>query len=473
MTDTMAAAGPVPAGPGGRSLLVGAALFAVCAVAVMAGARYGLLLALGLGFGITLEGLRFGFAGPWRAMILRREPAGLLAQLLAIGLVAVVAIPLLAAHPAELTGAHAPVGWSMVGGAFVFGICMQLVLGCGSGTLVNAGSGNAVAAVALPFFAVGSFLGAYNIDWWNGFGLAPLVVLSGTSGLAVTLAGLAAVALLAVWLGVPGGARLPRRLWIAAAALAALALLNLVVAGQPWGVVYGLGLWAAKGAVAMGADLSGSAFWSAPAQVERLRESVLTDVTSLTNIGMIAGAVGVSLWRGGLGSAVPGLPARAWIAAIVSGLLLGYSSRLAFGCNVGAFFSGISTGSLHGWSGSSPLSRAPGWASACGPASDWRDRDDPQARGPRGGAGRRLRAGPRPGGQRAAQSLSGAAASGARLGARPGRSPLFRRRILTDRPPRGRAAADRNGALRGAVRVFGTPRPLSPPHPTKRLRNFR
>ncbi|EKX59120.1 hypothetical protein D516_3843 [Rhodobacter sp. AKP1] len=349
MTDTMAAAGPVPAGPGGRSLLVGAALFAVCAVAVMAGARYGLLLALGLGFGITLEGLRFGFAGPWRAMILRREPAGLLAQLLAIALVAVVAIPLLAAHPAELTGAHAPVGWSMVGGAFVFGICMQLVLGCGSGTLVNAGSGNAVAAVALPFFAVGSFLGAYNIDWWNGFGLAPLVVLSGTSGLAVTLAGLAAVALLAVWLGVPGGARLPRRLWIAAAALAALALLNLVVAGQPWGVVYGLGLWAAKGAVAMGADLSGSAFWSAPAQVERLRESVLTDVTSLTNIGMIAGAVGVSLWRGGLGSAVPGLPAKAWIAAIVSGLLLGYSSRLAFGCNVGAFFSGISTGSLHGW----------------------------------------------------------------------------------------------------------------------------
>jgi uncharacterized membrane protein YedE/YeeE len=34
---------------------------------------------------------------------------------------------------------------------------------------------------------------------------------------------------------------------------------------------------------------------------------------------------------------------------MVAGFLLGYSSRLAFGCNVGAFFSGISTGSLHGW----------------------------------------------------------------------------------------------------------------------------
>jgi uncharacterized protein len=29
--------------------------------------------------------------------------------------------------------------------------------------------------------------------------------------------------------------------------------------------------------------------------------------------------------------------------------LLGYGARLAFGCNIGAFFSGIASGSLHGW----------------------------------------------------------------------------------------------------------------------------
>ena len=40
---------------------------------------------------------------------------------------------------------------------------------------------------------------------------------------------------------------------------------------------------------------------------------------------------------------------RQWLAAVVAGVLLGYSSRLAFGCNVGAYFSGISTGSVHGW----------------------------------------------------------------------------------------------------------------------------
>ncbi len=333
-----------------RAALVAAALAAILVVAAAAGARYGLLLAIGLGFGIALEGLRFGFAGPWRALILRREPAGVLAQLLAIAIVAVVAIPLVSSGNGEIVGAHAPVGWAMVGGAFVFGLAMQVVLGCGSGTLVNAGSGNPIGLLALPFFAIGSFAGSWHLLWWTDLGALPPVVLGGTTGLLVTLGLLAAVAGLLLLVAAPGARRVPRRLWIAAVAVALLALGNLAVAGQPWGVVYGLGLWAAKGAAALGADLSQSPFWAAPGNALRLEESIFTDVTSLTNIGIIAGAFLVAAWRpGGLSDPLPRLPARAWIAVIVAGLAMGYSSRLAFGCNVGAFFSGISTGSLHGW----------------------------------------------------------------------------------------------------------------------------
>jgi hypothetical protein len=29
--------------------------------------------------------------------------------------------------------------------------------------------------------------------------------------------------------------------------------------------------------------------------------------------------------------------------------MLGYGARIAFGCNIGAYFSGIASGSLHGW----------------------------------------------------------------------------------------------------------------------------
>ena len=43
------------------------------------------------------------------------------------------------------------------------------------------------------------------------------------------------------------------------------------------------------------------------------------------------------------------IPKRSLMAAIVGGLLLGYGARLAYGCNIGAYFSGIASGSVHGW----------------------------------------------------------------------------------------------------------------------------
>jgi uncharacterized protein len=333
-----------------RVALVVCAVCIVLLVAVLVGVRYGIMLAIGLSFGLVLEGLRFGFAGPWRAMILRREASGLLAQLLAIAIVSLVALPLIDSRGGELLGAQAPVGWAMIGGAFVFGLCMQIVLGCGSGTLVNAGSGNPVGLLALPFFAIGSFAGAYHLVEWTALGALPIITVSGWSGVVITWSMLAALALLIVRLAAPGHRMIPRRFALAAVLIATLAILNLVVAGQPWGVVYGLGLWVAKGAIVLGGDLSASAFWSASTSMDRIQASVLTDYTSLTNIGIMFGAFLVASWRtGGLAQALPRLPVHAWVATVIAGLLLGYSSRLAFGCNVGAFFSGISTGSLHGW----------------------------------------------------------------------------------------------------------------------------
>jgi uncharacterized membrane protein YedE/YeeE len=43
------------------------------------------------------------------------------------------------------------------------------------------------------------------------------------------------------------------------------------------------------------------------------------------------------------------IPARSLAAAILGGLMLGYGARIAYGCNIGAYFSGIASGSLHGW----------------------------------------------------------------------------------------------------------------------------
>src|SRR5690606_22429197 len=232
-----------------RSTRTGLVLFGLALAAFvgyLAGPRSGLLVLIGLGFGLVLEGLRFGFAGPWRVLVTERDGRALIAQLLAIGLAALAAFPLLAAAPGELVGAHGPVGIGMILGAFVFGICMQLVLGCGSGTLVNAASGNLVGATALVTFILGSFLGTLHLDWWTGLGSLPVITLQGvfgnSGGLLVSLGGLALVGALVLSRAEPGKRRPVPRLLLAAVLLGILATLNLLVAGQPWGIVYGLGL---------------------------------------------------------------------------------------------------------------------------------------------------------------------------------------------------------------------------------------
>ncbi|SHI72448.1 hypothetical protein SAMN05444401_1467 [Clostridium amylolyticum] len=40
---------------------------------------------------------------------------------------------------------------------------------------------------------------------------------------------------------------------------------------------------------------------------------------------------------------------KQFIAALLGGIMMGYGTRLAVGCNIGAFFSGIPSFSLHAW----------------------------------------------------------------------------------------------------------------------------
>lgn len=320
--------------------------------------RQAALFAVGIGLGGVLASRRFGFTTGWRMLVEDKDPSGVFGQLLLLALAACMAMPLLGYFP-ELTAALGPPSVSLIVGAFIFGLCMQIADGCGSGTLYKAGLGIPMNAAVLPVFAIGSFLGSVHLGWWLDLGRTQPVGLVSEWGwdvaLAATLAGLALVAA-----GISfyckryhlKAGRQPKpmfvRKWIVGAVLLAIfATLNLVIAGQPWGVVYGFGLWAAKIANTTGLmDLSTNWFWSQSGNAARLSETVLLDVTSITNIGILAGALWVSASSPDCGKTLTG---KQWIVVLIAGLVLGYSSRLAFGCNVGAMFSGISTGSIHGW----------------------------------------------------------------------------------------------------------------------------
>jgi len=314
--------------------------------------RQAALFAIGIGMGAALAGARFGFTTGWRLLVVSRDPRGVIGQAILLALAALASLPLLASFP-ELKAALGPPGVSLAVGAFLFGMTMQIADGCGSGTLYKAGMGVPLNMGILPLFALGSFLGSVHLDRWLALGaIEPVgfVERYGALGaIGITLAGLAiAVALALAWAGPQGRQRWFDSRWlVGAVALAILAVMNLVVAGQPWGVVYGFGLWAAKLATAGGMFEPGAnAFWSAPGNAEILRQSVLLDVTSITNIGVLAGALLASAGTPSTGRSLTG---KQWLIGLIAGFVMGYSSRLAFGCNVGAMVSGITTGSLHGW----------------------------------------------------------------------------------------------------------------------------
>ncbi|MEZ5825006.1 MAG: YeeE/YedE thiosulfate transporter family protein [Geminicoccaceae bacterium] len=137
--------------------------------------------------------------------------------------------------------------------------------------------------------------------------------------------------------------------WPILAGALALAFLNfatLWLAHRPWGITSGFALWGAKAFEIVGFDMASWPYWAA--RMGAVDASLFRDTTSLMNFGIMAGAM---LAAGLAGRFDPSfrLTRIDLVTAVVGGLMLGYGARLAFGCNIGAYFSGIVSGSLHGW----------------------------------------------------------------------------------------------------------------------------
>jgi uncharacterized membrane protein YedE/YeeE len=109
-------------------------------------------------------------------------------------------------------------------------------------------------------------------------------------------------------------------------------------------------LWSAKAFAALGIDVAGWPYWAARPNASALAAPVTHDVTTVMDIGIVLGAMSAAALAGRY-APVWKIPLRSLAAAVIGGLMLGYGARLAYGygCNIGAYFSGIVSGSLHGW----------------------------------------------------------------------------------------------------------------------------
>ncbi len=350
----------------------GALILGFAAIAGLIDLRQAALFLVGGLLGAALYHGSFGFTGGWRRFVVERRGRAVRAQMLMIGIAAVAMIPLLAAGSLggkPLVGALAPVGVSVLFGAALFGLGMQLGGGCGSGTLFTVGGGSARMLVTLVFFIVGAVVGTAHLPWWlerPSLGVIDLgQELSTGNAVLATLIGLGLVALVSAvverrahgnieWEATPpraGWNWLLKGPWPLVGAGLVLALLNiatLLLAGHPWSVTFGFGLWGAKVAQAAGVPIETWAFWTWPGPQTALASSVLADITSVMNFGIILGA-GLAASLAGKFAPKAKLPIGSLLAAAIGGVLMGYGARLSFGCNIGALFSGIASGSLHGW----------------------------------------------------------------------------------------------------------------------------
>jgi len=355
-----------------RTASFGLALSAILFIYLISayGWRQSALFLVGLAAGLILYHAAFGFTAAWREVVNSGRGSGLRAQMLMLGAAVLIFTPLIAQGElwgVNLRGSVAPLNIAVVCGAFIFGLGMQLGGGCASGTLFTAGGGSVRMLVTLAAFIAGSVLGTWQWSLWQGVpGFAP-VSLSANFGVIGGI-GLSLVLFALVWVGTVfyekrrhGSVENDRKIdrpysWLrgpwpliaGALALAAVNTATLMLAGRPWGVTSAFALWGAKLVTPLGVDVTQWAYWQRTGPSNALDQSIFTDITSVMNIGIMIGAL---LAAGLARQFAPSLklPMRSLVAAVLGGLLLGYGARIAFGCNIGAYFGGIASTSLHGW----------------------------------------------------------------------------------------------------------------------------
>lgn len=340
-------------------------------IAQTVSARQAALYVVGALLGMTLYHAAFGFTSAWRVFIADGRGAGLRAQMVMLAIGVLLFFPALSAgslfgHP--VTGLVSPAGTSVIVGAFMFGVGMQLGGGCASGTLYTVGGGSTRMVITLIGFIVGSVVATAHMPFWTSMPqLKPLSLVNALGvapAIALNLVVFALIAALTVVIEKRRHGHLvnePQRAphtspwlhgpWPLLAGAVALAVLNfatLALSGRPWGVTSAFALWGAKGFASLGIDVANWKYWTAGPNAAALAAPASHDVTTVMDIGIVLGAMAAASLAGRY-APVWRIPLRSLLAAVIGGLLLGYGARLAYGCNIGAYFSGIVSGSLHGW----------------------------------------------------------------------------------------------------------------------------
>jgi uncharacterized membrane protein YedE/YeeE len=331
-------------------------------------------LLTGAALGIVLQRSRFCFLCNFRDFVEARNPRGLFAIVVALGVgtlaymaVTMAWVPVL--QPGRLPpNAHiGPVGPVLAFAAFVFGIGMAISGSCLSAHFYRLGEGSPTSPFALVGAALGFYLGFLT---WNPLFLASvsespplwlphIVGYGGTVALTIAALALVSIALASVGRWTPGEALKP-----------GLRPLGHAIFVQRWpGIVGGtlvglisalyflrvapLGVTAELGSLVRTAGASTSLLPDTLLGLDTLRgcatiiKETLVSNNGLLVAGIIAGSFASALIAGQFR---PSLPTAAQVAkGLTGGVLMGWGAMTALGCTVGVLLSGIHAGAVSGW----------------------------------------------------------------------------------------------------------------------------
>ncbi|TQR30337.1 YeeE/YedE family protein [Campylobacter sp. MIT 99-7217] len=127
-------------------------------------------------------------------------------------------------------------------------------------------------------------------------------------------------------------------------ALGVLSAVYFGIFGGVWAVTGEMTRWGGEFLELFGINLEGFSYY----EKQNLNGTPLTRTDGIMLIGMFIGCLIAALWANKVKFRLPASKIRVF-QAIVGGILSGFGARLAFGCNLANFFTGLPYFSLHTW----------------------------------------------------------------------------------------------------------------------------
>ena len=137
--------------------------------------------------------------------------------------------------------------------------------------------------------------------------------------------------------------------WIGGILLALLNIILLLKTGQVWRVTSGFLYWGCHLLQICGFEPDKWFYFQLHNRSSVYRyETFFNNEYTFINLGIIVGAL-ISTLIASQFTIKKIKSKKQLIVALLGGVIMGYGTRLAFGCNIGALFSAIPSLSLHGW----------------------------------------------------------------------------------------------------------------------------